>query len=183
MKIKPSDLGTPELSRRHLVKVELAGQNNIRPRVRVLDQRVLDRLRVRGFISEDLYLAGDRLFSLAYKAGITSSILSNIHAAVRVRGAGGFEYKQMEARDRVRKALVWVTEREGTKACSALVGIVLGDLPVGEWARSADLHRSKGMGVLRLALCELHVYWSSESSGGRSSPFRARATQARRSKS
>lgn len=167
MKQTPSDLGTPELARRHQVRVELAGQNNVRPRIRVLDQRILDRLRVRGNITEDDYLAGDRLFCLAYKAGITASIISNIHAAVRVRSAVSNEYRQTEARDRVRKALGWVTERKGAKASSSLVGVVLNDQPVGEWARAARLHRSKGMGVLKSALGALHSYWVSEANAGR----------------
>lgn len=158
-KLKPSDLGTKELVRHHVIQVELAGQQNVRPRARVLDQRQIDRLRVRNLISEDQFQAGDKLYSLAYKAGMEPSIVSNIHAAIRVRSGKGYEPRQLDAREKVSGALGYIEKTLKQDATSILIAVVINDEPLYQWARARRVSRGKATPLLRRALTTLFSYW------------------------
>jgi len=104
-----SDLGTPELSLRHAVKIEPAGLHIGAVRLRVLDGCELDRLLSSKLIEPDQHSAGLKLGWDITRAGSKKSCFSTLEGGMSKGGTAGG--KVMFAVSRIAKAMHQVQKR------------------------------------------------------------------------
>ena len=123
-----SDLGTPELSLRHAVKVEPAGLGIGTVRLRVLDGCELDRLLANELIEPDQHSAGLKLGWDISRAGGKKSCFSALEGGLSRGGTAGG--RVMFAVSRIAKAMHQVQRRTNKKTARLVFNVASDEVKV-----------------------------------------------------
>lgn len=123
-----TDTGTPEIARRHTVRLELTGRGHA-VRARVTDSSEIDRLYALSLITQDQHSAGETLARHLHRAhmlGLSVSRLSRTTAAPDISAS------QSDALAAVGDAIAWLDHHAGQAARQAVVSLLIDDArPVG----------------------------------------------------
>ena len=144
-----SDLGTPELSLRHAVRVETAGLHIGAVRLRVLDGCELDRLLSSKLIEPDQHSAGLKLGWDIGRAGGKKSCFSTLDGGLSRGGTAGG--KVMFAVSRIVGAMHQVQKRTDRKT-ARLVFYVASD--------ETEITSPAGLSCLKTGLAVLSSFYS-----------------------
>lgn len=121
----PTDLGTPEIHKRHSVMVE----GGSLPRAKVMDQTVVDRMLMNGLLTLAQHQAAEYLLSQASQAGIFAKPLNYEPRASGGTSKGGLESDQLM---RYSKTIGLVTKRFGHYASYIVEEVVLHNWDVSD---------------------------------------------------
>jgi len=139
-----SDLGTPELSLRHAVKIEPAGLNIGSVRLRVLDGCELDRLLASQLIMPDQHSAGLKLGWDIGRAGGKKSCFSTLEGGLSRGGTVGG--RVMFAVSRIAKAIHQVQKRTDRRTARLVFTVASDEVKVT--SRAELLHLISGLKIL-----------------------------------
>lgn len=176
---RQGDIGTPELAKRHaLVDATTVVDGMQAPVKRVADQRPLDRYRHRGQITQVQWRAGDRIASLAFRAGLMPRVTARYSDMPRAPGPDDEATARDLARYDYRSAMTelgvveWEELPTGQRApivratpmASVVVAVCVVEQDAGEWAAAKGTYRGtqarvEGLVTLRLALDRLARHW------------------------
>lgn len=122
-----ADLGTAELRQHAEIAIE-QGATAKHARARVRGQTMLDRYLKRKLITHRQFLAGRKVYSDWFAAGLPKRITSSYQP--RVAGNDGESQKQIDAYKAYRSAMMHLTDR----LSGVVVHVCLLDLNAIEWA-------------------------------------------------
>ncbi len=142
-----SDLGTPELHKRHEVRDGEASPG-VR-RVSVIDQRPIDRYLQRGLVSEHLWRAAEHLLRDFTAANLEPSVCMkwSEYLDAGLPAYWGNEHKA-DGYKRFWKAM----DSAGPASYGVLWWVVCMGESAGEWAVRRSLRKTSGLDFLRAAL-------------------------------
>jgi len=141
-----SDLGTPELSLHHAVKVEPVGPQLGAVRLRVLDGCELDRLLSSELIMPDQHSAGLKLGWDIDRAGGKKSCFNNFEGGLSRGGTAGG--RVMFAVSRIAKAIHQVQSRTDRRTARLVFTVVSDEAKVT--SRAELLHLISGLKILSI---------------------------------
>lgn len=178
---RDGDGGTPELQQHHRLATDITAVEGIEAVARrVVDQRKLDRYKSRGLLNDKQWAAGDRIASIAFRAGLMPRVTARYSTMPRNPST---EDDVLTDRDlalydyRTAMAAIGVTEWEvlpnglrapivrQTPMAAVVVAVCVLDEAAADWSRRQGRYRSKpmldaeGMTTLRLALDGLASHW------------------------
>jgi hypothetical protein len=161
---KSGDGPTPERRQHHQLADDVTVVDGVEAPVRrVMDQRPLDRYRVRGTLTDRQWFAGDKLAALAFRAGLQPKITSRYDDMPRSPAAAE---TAITSADRARHEYLAAMADlgRGTALASVVVAVCVMEETADGWGRQNGRYAGKtaaieGMTTLRLALDRLAAHW------------------------
>lgn len=143
-KATPSDFGTKELGDQFETALEPVSQTNLRPRLRILDGRYIDKLLVQKKITVPQWNAADQYYSLAVRANLVGNVRSWLGKIGKITsGRQIASDSQITSLCQLRIDRDGLDEAVGRVERSVLDSIVVEDMSIHAAARRAEVTDSR----------------------------------------